>query len=433
MESNLSSQIQNTNKEPIIILNQKDEVLDSIGTTGTLSKNNKSKRRFMLRRKQQALIFKMDTPTEWKKALKTCGTGIAEGHHDYTKMVVRKDGATLPHTNLCKDWNCPYCTVVKSTVYGNKIKDLTEFHLQTEKRISFITVTAGFKHSATTKERIDVLQVVFNRVMKSVRKSFGPCSYVKRIEFTINQSNGKPHIHIHSLLLHGDEVNCDEQQSKIAHEFMLRWEKHIRKEKIKVSSNGQKYLPVKDNAGIASYISKTIGMEMTSSITKKGKGLNWFDFLEADNVFTKEKKERIIRDVINGTMGRRLISFSQDLNACYKELERQEDIINGATDDGKEEQDEIEMLTSTANVLLKLHLQQGFSFIDNQIFTEDILHFVSTLPKFRTRFEMICRDTIEMRQRFTPDDEIVEYFLINLEELLCVGPEVTALPSPTIH
>ena len=377
----------------------------------------------------------MDTPTVWKKALKLCGTGISEGHHDYTKMVVRKDGAYLPHTNMCKDWNCPYCSSVKSTVYGNKIKELTEAHLKEDRKISFITSTAGFPFKATTKQRIDILSKVFSKTTKSIKRTYGNFGVIKRTEFTINREQGFPHIHLHSLFFFGDEVNL-ELQNTISTEFVLRWEKNIKKEKLKVSDEGQRYETITTQEGIARYISKTISMEMTSTNTKQGKGLNWFDFLESDEVFSKAKKERIIRDVLSGTMGRRLITFSRDLNTSYKELEQQEELLNGGGDEVDGNLEEIEMLTSTANVLLKLHLQQGFLFAFNKIFTEDILHSVHTDLKFRMRFKMICVDTIEMRQRFCDEEDIVDYFLTNLQEITglnYVGTKVTALPSPSIH
>ena len=98
-------------------------------------------------------------------------------------------------------------------------------------------------------------------------------------------------------------------------------------------------------------------------------------------------------------------------------------------------EEEIEMLTITANPLLMLHNQQGFKFVDNEIFTEDILHLVFTNQLYKARFKMICADTIDLRVKGWSDDEIIEYFLINLEEItLCADySKETPLPSPSIH
>jgi len=355
----------------------------------------------------------MNTPTDWNKAVKTCGTGIAQSHLDYTKIVGRDGAAHLPHTNLCKSWNCPYCSAVKSVVYGNKVRKLTNAHLDAGKRISFITLTAGFTTNQSAEFRLKSLTDLWKKTQKSIKRTYGNFSYIRRIEFTINKTNGTPHFHIHALICF-DEVISQLRQDEISMELIMRWEKNVRKAKLNVVRDGQDYQAIKDEKGISNYISKTISMEMTSSNTKNGKGMNWFDFLEDEEAFSSEKKERIIRSILDATLGKRLITFSREMNVCYKELEAEEEVQNGGDSDSIRNDYEIEILTSCANALLKLHTQQAFRFSDKGIFTEDILEQVHISPLYRMRFQMICNDTIEMRGKFE-DDEVIDYFLSNLE------------------
>ena len=375
----------------------------------------------------------MNTPTDWNKAVKTCGTGIATSHLDYTKVVGRDGAAHLPHTNLCKSWNCPHCSSVKSVVYGEKINALATAQLEAGKNISFITLTAGFAESAGAEFRLKALQKLWKKTQKSIQRTYNNFGYIRRIEFTINKAKGFPHFHIHALLMF-DEVISQFDQDKISTEFLLRWMKNVRKEKLSVVEDGQDYQRITDARGISNYLAKTISMEMTSSNTKNGKGMNWFDFLEDNETFSKDKKERIIRDILDATLGKRLITFSRDINVCYKKLEAEEEALNGGDTEEVENDYEIEMLTSCANVLLKLHTQQAHSFIDHNIHTEDILELIHISPLYRMRFTNICNDTIEMREHKFDGDEIISYFLSNLEFITlrsAVFPSMSdALPSP---
>ena len=439
---NLSFQITNNKVSPNQVPNRNKVTLDSIGINGTESKLLQRKQRFRIRAKQQSILNEMRMPNEWAKALKTCGRGINKNHADRTKVTIKEGKATLPHTNTCGSFNCPYCSVVKGAVYGEKISDLVGKHLEEGGKISFLTLTCGFPFRTSVNDRIDFLHSNFYKIKKALCRKYGiSLETIKRTEHTINKETNQPHFHLHTLLFH-DNLTTIEEQFELIEEFIAKWAKGIRRAGYNFSLEAQKFIPIEDNKGIATYLSKSLSFEFTSSITKKGNyGLNHFDYIMYEGV-SKEKKERVLRDIIEGTMKRRMLTFSRGLNADYRALEEKErQLKENSNDDGEctdldnsqEEVEEIELPYACANGLLNVDTDKDYLFSRLGIHTEDILQEIVKNDKFREFFEDLCADCMLLKDNFYDDEDCKIHFLINLEEKVCLEG-YTSIPLPyTCH
>ena len=395
--------------------------LDSIGITGTLKKS-KNKKRYSLRRKFQSNLIKINNDPLWAKPLKTCGRGVNSAHGGTAKINIQNGNAYVSNTNRCKSWNCPYCAPVKGYTYGEKIREITQKHLDNNLRVSLITLTTGFKRSATTEERLELLIATFSKVKKAIKRKYRNFEYARRLEFTINVENAFTHHHIHSLFYFDDGVN-EELQNKIANEFILKWISEITRAGYKINANAQRHDVITSNEGIARYLSKTLGYEMTSSGTKKGKGINFFDFLEDEKLLSERKRRRIISDVLDGTHGRRLMTFSKGLNVKEEELEKEEDNNEALIDDVKEEVEEIEMPISCAEALIKVHTSE-FYFKGKGVFVEDVLHEIATNKSFKNEFEAVCEEAFELWNETYDAELIADTFLFELYLLWFNGGRV---------
>lgn len=289
--------------------------------------------------------------TDWVRPPRParCSWRIAE------TVPVHSEGklAHFSGTERCSSiWACPVCASVIRAERAREITKAVEVHHKAGGSILFVTLTIRHKKADPLKQSLNAVLGSWKKLLQGgawvgtkrsegMKSRYGVTGYVRSTEVTYGCNGWHPHIH---ALIFTARSLSDMEVAAFGDETHTRWARYAKKatgrtpnrehgtDVQRVDNDGKvlgKYLSKLQDEGKNKTEKWDASAELARADVKRGRDDHFVpaELLESETDLPAPQRRRLWAEYVEGTRGRRAITWSRGLKELYEVTEKSDDEI----------------------------------------------------------------------------------------------------------